>query len=34
MNTTYWPFIKKMTNLFNLTGNVTLSTLEALNSDL
>lgn len=27
MNITYFPFIKKMTDLFNLTGNVTLGTL-------
>ena len=30
MNMTYWPFIKRMTQLFNLTGNVTLSTMQSL----
>lgn len=31
MNTTYWPFIKRMSTVFNLTGNVTLATLSSLN---
>lgn len=34
MNITYWPFIRRMSTIFNLTGNVTLSTLSSLNSDL
>lgn len=34
MNVTYWPFIRKMANMFNLTGNVTLSTLASLNGDV
>lgn len=34
MNVTYWPFIRKMANMFNLTGNVTLSTMATLNSDI
>lgn len=31
MNTTYWPFIKRMSSIFNLTGNITLGTLSNLN---
>lgn len=27
MNMTYWPFIRKMSNIFNLTGNVSINTL-------
>lgn len=34
MNMTYWPFMKRMSNIFNITGNVTLSTLSSLNQDL
>lgn len=34
MNQTYWPFIRRMANMFNISGNVTLSTLSTLNSDL
>ena len=30
MNATYWPFLKKMTQVFNLTGTVTLSTMQSL----
>lgn len=32
MNTTYWPFIRRMAALFNLTGNVTLGTISNLNA--
>lgn len=34
MNMTYWPLMKRMSNIFNITGNVTLSTLSSLNQDL
>ena len=34
MNTTYWPFIKRMSMMFNLTGNVTLGTISNLNADV
>ncbi len=34
MNTTYYPFIRRMATMFNISGNVTLSTLSSLNSDL
>ena len=34
MNMTYWPFIRRITTIFNLTGNVTLGTLSTLNSDI
>jgi hypothetical protein len=34
MNTTYWPFITKMTSIFNLTGNVTLGTISSLNGNI
>mgnify|MGYP001315030872 CR=1 FL=1 len=34
MNMTYWPFIKRMANIFNISGNVTLSTMSSLNSGL
>lgn len=34
MNTTYLPFIRKMTEIFNLTGNVTLGTMSSLNGAL
>lgn len=34
MNMTYWPFLRRMTTMFNLTGNVTLSTLASLNGDI
>ena len=34
MNITYWPFVKKMSSVFNLTGDVTLATVAGLNSDL
>ena len=30
MNSTYYPFMKRMAQMFNLTGNVTLSTLQSL----
>ena len=32
--TTYKPIITKVTNIFNLTGNVTLSTVAALTGDI
>lgn len=31
---TYYPFVRRMANMFNISGNVTLSTLSSLNSDL
>lgn len=34
MNTTYWPFMRRMGAMFNISGNITLATLSALNSDL
>lgn len=34
MNATYWPFIRKIGAMFNISGNVTLSTLSTLNSNL
>jgi hypothetical protein len=27
MNMTYWPFMMRMANIFNLTGNITLATM-------
>lgn len=34
MNLTYWPFLKKIATIFNISGNVTLATLSTLNSDI
>lgn len=34
MNTTYYPFILRMTRMFNLTGNVTLNTMAALSTNI
>lgn len=34
MNNTYYPFIKKMIPLFNLSTNATLETIEVLSGDL
>lgn len=34
MNMTYYPFIRRMATMFNISGNVTLSTMSSLNSQL
>lgn len=34
MNMTYYPFIRRMATMFNLTGNVTLSTIASLNGGI
>lgn len=34
MNLTYYPFLRRMANMFNISGNVTLSTMASLNSQL
>ena len=30
MNSTYWPFMKRMADIFNYTGNVTLAAMPSL----
>lgn len=34
MNVTYTPFIKRVSQIFNLTGNVSFSTIAALTSNI